>query len=124
VSRYFSNGTEGYAWMAQWCDRCALDHGMYRGNGDGGCQIVALALVDGDAVIPEWIDETEEKGFTFPPAVTCIMFERCRPCFPDKNDPPKPRPPIPGQSQFFDMPEHHLMYRDVVLSELGEEALR
>ena len=44
MSRFFSNGTEGRAWEALWCERCAVDHGMHQPEQSDGCVYLLYAL--------------------------------------------------------------------------------
>jgi hypothetical protein len=44
----FSNGTQGYGWMANWCDRCIhddLDAPSTDPSGIIGCPIIAVTMV-------------------------------------------------------------------------------
>lgn len=41
---YFSNGTEGMAYQAEWCDLCVHDR-QFRRIGEGGCQLWAAHLI-------------------------------------------------------------------------------
>lgn len=81
MSRFFSNGTEGRAWEALWCQRCVNDHSMHDEDGDGGCVHLLHALCREDDLLDGvWIDESERFGFTMPPAVRCVEFAECGPC--------------------------------------------
>ena len=115
MSRYFSNGTEGHAWMAEWCNRCANDHACHTIDGDAGdgCEIVLRSMVNTDDVIPEWVDECEDAWHYLPRRMNCLMFSLCKACHPDDDGPERPRRPKPGpgQEQLFDVPEHHLMWK-------------
>ena len=103
MSTYFSNGTEGAAWQADWCDRCEADHDEMHTTLTGpGCEIMSRSFLD--EPIPEWIDNRASEGFTFPPAIVCIDFRRCA-CDRGPDDPPgEPRPvPVdPDQTVLFD----------------------
>ena len=52
-----SNGDEGIAFMAEWCDRCTHDAAFQAGTGDG-CPIVARTMalqVDDPRYPAEWV---------------------------------------------------------------------
>lgn len=96
MSRYFSNGTEGYAWMAEWCDRCDKDHQAHIDHHEDACPIIARSfLLEADETIPEWVDNSETEGFTFPPAVHCLSFAPCQQCEPGGDDGCGWEPPTP-----------------------------
>jgi hypothetical protein len=73
---YFSNGTEGEAWTAVWCDTCVHDHAMHHDSTTAGpgCPLL-LAALTGETV-PEW---TQRDGapFVLPPDVVCAQYEPC-----------------------------------------------
>lgn len=104
MSRYFSNGTEGYAWMAEWCDRCANDHQAHVDHHEDGCPIIGSHLAFPEKERPKWVDLTDEYGFTFPPAVRCLSFTPCAACGEGGggDDHRVPRSPLPGQLALFD----------------------
>jgi hypothetical protein len=79
---WFSNGTEGTAWMQAWCAHCAQDHEMHQPDGDGGCELILLAM--DRQPIPEWTDRSSTEGFTLPPAIYCSRFTLCESCGDDK----------------------------------------
>lgn len=83
---YFSNGTEGRAWSAQWCDRCTEDHGMHGDQWSEGCPLILSMLVG--------INEPELLGDNFTEPMTCLRFSRCQ-CDRGPDDPPGPPPPPP-----------------------------
>jgi hypothetical protein len=106
MSRYFSNGTEGFAWQANWCDRCANDHTMHGPDADGpGCPILArsLTLEDGET-IPEWLEQWDGTGpFPLGDNVHCIEFRPCTDCGEGgDDDEPRPTPVHPDQGALFD----------------------
>lgn len=99
----FSNGTEGHAWQANWCDRCLHDQSVRRddvkpdprNNGLLGCALMAVALTG--KTPSEWL---EQDRFNLGDQYHCIEFR-------DENDPgpgyePQPDPPLPGQLVLFD----------------------
>lgn len=104
MSRYFANGTEGHAWTSQWCDQCENDHDMhYPNQTPPGCPILCKAYCDTEAEIPEWVDLTDEMGFTFPPAVHCLSFAPCQSCKPGPDGPPPKPVPVHPDQQAFDL---------------------
>jgi hypothetical protein len=122
--RYWSNGTEGHEWFANWCARCSHDHAFsHTAEMDGnGCEVYRRLLVaDDHRTIPELVHDAATEGYCGG-GVACVMFERCQRCFPDEGGPRKPPPPDPNQGLLFEMPEHVLMYRDVVLDAMPERA--
>lgn len=79
----FSNGTEGEAWQANWCNNCVHDRDLRRGEGSG-CVLVAISFEDRTPA--EWFQrEVYGLGTKF----TCVMFR-------SEDDGPDPEPtPIP-----------------------------
>jgi len=80
----FSNGTEGYGWMEEWCERCVHDAGADEG---GGCPLVLVALHR--RTPSEWLEQERRGDYH------CIEYR-------DRDDPgpgyePPPDPPLPGQ---------------------------
>lgn len=90
--RPFSNGDEGHAWMANWCDRCAVDQPYRSGITHTGCPLIELALLGRTPA--EWI---EEKPFSLGDRYTCVEF---RPRGGGGGE-PKPRPTPPGQGELL-----------------------
>lgn len=87
----FSNGTMGYGWMANWCDRCTNDDMEKRDpSGILGCPIIAATMVGKTPI--EFLAQTERDDILG--NYTCIEFR-------DKDDPgsgePTPIPDPPGQ---------------------------
>lgn len=72
---YFANGTEFDSWQAAWCSTCVWDHAWHKHEEDG-CPILLLVLLD-EGPVPQFIDQTKEKGFTLPPSITCTSYKRC-----------------------------------------------
>lgn len=110
--RYFSNGTEGCAWMANWCDRCTHDHDeMHVQQVGPGCEHTAnLYFGHYDPVFTRQ-DPLEFAGWR------CIMFSRCQ-CDRGPDDPGvEPAPiPDPNQGALFDVDALAPgVWRDVVL---------
>lgn len=99
----FSNGTQGYTWQANWCDRCLHDQSARRddvkadprNNGLLGCALLGVALTG--KTPSEWL---EQDRFSLADAYHCIEFR-------DETNPgpgyeSKPEPPLPGQLVLFD----------------------
>ncbi len=91
----FSNGTEGYAWMSQWCDRCMVDAPFRNGISATGCDLLLTALTG--QTPDEWI---EQERWSLYSRYHCINFKP-----PGWRD-PEPRPqPEPQPDGLFDRPE-------------------
>lgn len=79
----FSNGTEGHAWMSNWCSYCVHDHGMHQGNDntDEACDLILLALLENSSNKPTWpeawLPEPDDGKFFMPSRLTCLKFEPC-----------------------------------------------
>lgn len=83
--RPFSNGSQGYGWMAANCDRCIHDKPARQGNEGQGCPLVLVALMGRTPA--QWLCETDEQWIHAD--FHCIEFR-------DENDGPGPEPqPIP-----------------------------
>ena len=68
------SGTEGAAFLAQWCDRCVRDDAFQRGIGDS-CPIVAATMrlyETDDGYPPEWVEDAGDDG---PGNPRCTAFE-------------------------------------------------
>lgn len=75
----FSNGTEGDAWQAKWCEYCAHDHGIHAEDGPG-CELMLNALVaDGSEPInvEAWVAEPDDGQFYLPSRMVCLRFTPC-----------------------------------------------
>lgn len=82
----FSNSTDGYAWIDQWCDRCANDTKAP----DEGCLILLVGLMGKTPA--EWLPDNRMKlGHTY----RCTEFRKARP------KPAEPAQEIPGQMKLF-----------------------
>lgn len=104
--RYWSNGTEGYAWQALWCERCEKDHhaSHYPEADPGtGCDVLLRTyLTEDHRTIPELVESDSPYPRPVDQGVVCLAFVACRWCDPDEDDPPEPVVPIPGQFTIFD----------------------
>ena len=68
----FSNGTEGYAWMDAWCDRCVHDKGTRDGTDDAGCPLVRVALME--RTPSEWLEQPWQQVTGRPEGVTAPVL--------------------------------------------------
>lgn len=86
----FSNGSQGYSWMANWCDRCTHDNLDDNTYGPYGCPIVAVTMMSRTPAEFIAADERAEILADY----RCIEFR-------DRDDPgatePTPLPDPPGQ---------------------------
>jgi hypothetical protein len=96
----FSNGTEGYGWMAAWCDRCVHDRSMrVEGvepsdpSGLIGCPIIAVTMESKTPV--EFLDgPRDECGlYSIAEQYHCIEFRDEDDDGPDPEPKPIPDPP-------------------------------
>lgn len=81
VRRPFSNGTEGEAWQAKWCEFCAHDHGLHNGGEDQPmCGLMGNAMfADGSEPInvEAWVAEPDDGHFYLPSRMICLRFMPC-----------------------------------------------
>ena len=86
----FSNGSQGYGWMARNCDRCIHDKPARQGDAANGCPLILVALMRKTPA--EWLAETEQAQIFAD--YTCVEFR-------DEDNPggaePEPIPDPPGQ---------------------------
>lgn len=73
--RPFSNGTEGDAWIATWCNYCARDHEVHTDTG-GGCDLMSAAMF-GDEWPEGWVPEPDDGRFFLPSRLICLAFTPC-----------------------------------------------
>lgn len=78
----FSNGTEGMAWQAKWCDLCVHDHTMHLPDMTGpGCAIFGAAFLAGgrnEFDWPEaWLPEPDDGSYALPSRLVCLAFKPC-----------------------------------------------
>jgi hypothetical protein len=119
----FSNGTEGYAWMANWCHECV--------NNDEAtelwCPILTVALLGKTPA--EWVEQPWQQITGRPEGETapvlggtyeCTEFVQ-RPQWPGDYDPddgptppPDPAPEVEGQLDLIDA------YFDTAIGELSK----
>jgi len=92
--RPFSNGSQGYGWMANNCDRCIHDKPAREGREGEGCPLILVALMGRTPA--QWLAETDEAWVYGD--FTCIEFR-------NEDDGPGPEPqPIPtppGQGELL-----------------------
>jgi hypothetical protein len=86
----FSNGTEGEAWMANWCHRCLRDAPFRNGIAPTGCELILTALLGQTPA--EWI---EQDRFSLGDQYHCIEFRAPG----SGGGEPRPRPTPPGQGE-------------------------
>lgn len=103
----FSNGTEGYAWMAEWCDECVHNDE----ETEKWCPILTVALLGKTPA--EWVEQPwkqikgRPEGETAPVLggkYECTEFQQ-RPDPGDEDDDPPPPEPVPdcdGQLDLID----------------------
>lgn len=110
----FSNGSQGYGWMHNWCDRCIHDKAARQGNEGQGCPLVLVALMGRTPV--QWLAQTEEAWVYGD--FHCIEFR-------DEDDGPGPEPtPVPtppGQGELVPREdfEGHRMFVPVAGAEVN-----
>lgn len=95
--RPFANGTEGYGWMANWCDRCLVDAPFRNGIANRGCRLIEIAMLG--QTPDEWLDgpRDEQGRYSIADQYHCINFKP-----PGGGNPePKPKPTPPGQGEMF-----------------------
>jgi hypothetical protein len=68
TAHYFSNGTESYAWQANWCERCARDNFQ-------SCPLLRDFYLGLE--VPQWfVKEPDELGrISLGDNITCIDFK-------------------------------------------------
>lgn len=99
--RPFANGTEGYGWMDNWCDRCVHDKGTRDGTDERGCPLVMVALMEKTPV--EWIDgpRDEQGRYSIADQYHCTEFRDEDEGGDDDAPPGPPAPEIEGQVDMF-----------------------
>jgi hypothetical protein len=110
----FSNGTEGYGWMENWCWNGCLHEAEFTRTGEGtGCPLVLVALMQ--RTPSEWLDgpRDEQGRYSIADQYHCVEFR-------DEDNPgpgygTPPDPPLPGQELLFDVAPHTRMYADMVI---------
>ncbi|MFF4548638.1 hypothetical protein ACFY1J_31135 [Streptomyces sp. NPDC001406] len=93
----FSNGTEGYGWMAANCDRCIHDKSARQGNDAQGCPLVLITLMGRTPA--QFLDgpRDEEGRYGIADQYVCTEFRS-----EDDPDPePRPIPTPPGQGELW-----------------------
>ena len=97
----FSNGTEGYGWMANWCDRCTRDAPFRNGISSQGCPLLLIAL--SERTPAEWLDgpRDEHGRYSIADQYTCIEFRAPG----SGGGEPRPQPEPPDMDGLFPRPE-------------------
>lgn len=100
--RPFSNGTEGYGWMANWCDRCLRDAPFRNGIAKQGCPLILVAYMGRTPA--EWLEqERDEQGrYSIEDQYHCIEFRAPG----DGGGEPRPKPTPKGQGDLFPPDEY------------------
>ena len=99
----FSNSTEGYGWMANWCDRCLVDAPYRNGlKGATGCNLLVIALLGQTPA--EWIDgPRDEHGlYSIGDQYHCVNFRAPG----GGGGEPRPKPTPRDQLELFGRDEH------------------
>lgn len=99
----FSNGTEGYGWMANWCDRCTRDAPFRNGIASTGCPLILISL--SERTPAEWLDgpRDEHGRYSIADQYTCIEFKAPG----GGGGGPRPKPEPPDMDGLFERPETH-----------------
>lgn len=111
----FSNSTEGYAWIENWCDRCIHDKPAREDRYEDACQILTLSLIG--KTPGEWL---RQDGFRLGDQYHCIEFRSED----DGPEPPtEPMPTPPGQGELIPMEPYvgTRMFADVVAEATPQE---
>jgi hypothetical protein len=103
--RPFSNGTEGYGWQANWCDRCLVDAPFRNGLNKSGCPLLLVAL--SDMTPAEWLDgpRDEEGRYSIEDQYHCVEF---RAPGGGRGGGPRPKPEPPDMDGLFPRPERRV----------------
>ena len=98
----FSNGTEGYGWMANWCDRCLRDAPFRNGIAKTGCPIILVTMLSRTPA--EFLDgpRDEHGRYSIEDQYHCIEFKAPGG---GGGGEPRPKPDPPGMDGLFDRPE-------------------
>ncbi|SDX52448.1 hypothetical protein SAMN05216215_10122 [Saccharopolyspora shandongensis] len=97
----FSNGTEGYGWMAAWCDNCLRDAPFRNGISNNGCPIILVAQLGRTPA--EFLDgpRDEHGRYSIGQQYTCIEYRAPG----DGGGEPRPKPEPRGMDGLFERPE-------------------
>lgn len=93
----FSNSTEGYGWMASWCDECVHDDD----EAELYCPLLTFAML-GQGTPSEWI---EGERFSIRDRYQCVEFDR-RDDGGGDDGPERVPGPGPGQLELLPEPAH------------------
>ncbi|MCI2421483.1 hypothetical protein MOQ72_29020 [Saccharopolyspora sp. K220] len=97
----FSNGTEGYGWMAVWCEICLRDAPFRNGISATGCPIILVAQLGRTPA--EFLDgpRDEHGRYSIAQRYTCIEYRAPG----NGGGEPRPKPEPRGMDGLFDRPE-------------------
>lgn len=101
----FSNGTEGFEWQGNWCDRCLRDSPFRNGLADRGCRLLEVAILGRTPA--EWLDgpRDEHGHYSMADQYHCIEFKA--PGGRGGGE-PRPKPDPPQMSGLFERPERRV----------------
>jgi hypothetical protein len=108
----FSNSTDGYAWLDNWCGDCIHDKPAREGDEGNGCPLILVALVGKTPA--EWLDQWDGKSpFPLGNRYHCIEY---RPEDDGGGDSDPLPEPIPGQGELLPREPYEgvRMFADVV----------
>lgn len=95
----FSNGTEGFAWESNWCDRCLRDAPFRNGlKGATGCPLLLVAITGRTPA--EWLDGPRDEHGRYSMADQYVCVEFKAPGGGGGGGEPRPRPEPPQDGLF------------------------
>jgi hypothetical protein len=102
----FSNGTEGYAWMENWCESCVHDKPAREERPEDGCPLIMVAFMS--RTPSEWMEQPWQQIKGMPEGQTAPVLGDTYHCveFRDEDDPGPGYEPVdpvsPDQLELFD----------------------
>lgn len=110
----FSNGTEGYAWMANWCDRCLVDAPFRSGISPTGCPLLVVAY--SERTPAEWFEQPWGQVKGRPEGETAPSLGDTYHCAEFRapgggSGEPRPRPEPSDMDGLFERPERRTRMR-------------